>query len=143
MLIHVKPNADIDKLKKIVANSNPGDNINVSNSQQFEQLKRLIIDAKAIDLKLSLIDEDGYVLKQISTKRRDLKPDTAKDSDFTARQMAVISALERVMALLEKEGVNLVGYSDELVATISDDTSLQTGELAIDIDTRGIYKGAL
>ena len=143
MLIHVKPNADIDKLKKIVANSNPGDNINVSNSQQFEQLKQLIIDAKAIDLKLSLIDEDGYVLKQISTKRRDLKPDTAKDSDFTARQMAVISALERVMALLEKEGVNLVGYSDELVATISDDTSLQTGELAIDIDTRGIYKGAL
>lgn len=143
MLIHVKPNADIDKLKKIVANSNPGDNINVSNSQQFEQLKRLIIDAKAIDLKLSLIDDDGYMLKQISTKRRDLKPDTAKDSGLTARQMAVISALERVMTLLEKEGVNLVGYSDELVATISDDTSLQTGELAIDIDTRGIYKGAL
>jgi len=143
MLIHVKPNAETDKLKKIVTNSNPGDNINVSNSQQFEQLKRLIIDAKAIDLKLSLIDEDGYVLKQISTKRRDLKPDTAKDSDFTARQMAVISALERVMTLLEKEGVNLVGYSDELVATISNDTSLQTGELAIDIDTRGIYKGAL
>jgi len=106
-------------------------------------LKRLIIDAKAIDLKLSLIDDDGYVLKQISTKRRDLKPDTAKDSDFTARQMTVISALERVMTLLEKEGVNLVGYSDELVATISDDTSLQTSELAIDIDTRGIYKGAL
>ena len=143
MLIHVKPNAEIDKLKKIVANSNPGDNINVSNSQQFEQLKRLIIDAKAVDLKLSLIDDDGYVLKQISTKRRDLKPDTAKASDFTARQMAVISALERVMTLLEQEGVSLVGYSDELVATISDDTSLQTGELAIDVDTRGIYKGAL
>jgi len=143
MLIHVKPNAEIDKLKKIVANSNPGDNINVSNSQQFEQFKRLIIDAKAVDLKLSLIDDDGYVLKQISTKRRDLKSDTAKGSDFTARQMAVISALERVMTLLEKEGVSLVGYSDELVATISDDTSLQAGELAIDIDTRGIYKGAL
>ena len=143
MLIHVKPSADTDKLKKIVTNSNPGDNINVSSLQQFEQLKGLIIDARAIDLKLSLIDDDGYVLKQISTKRRDIQSSAAKSPGFTARQMSVISALERVMTLLDKEGINLIGYSDELVATIADDSSLQTGELAIDIDTKGIYKGAL
>ena len=143
MLIHVKPNADSDKLKKIVTNSNPGDNINVSNLQQFEQLKGLIIDAKAIDLSLSLIDDDGYVLKQISTKRRVKEKQSAQSSSFTARQMSVISALERVMTLLDKEGISLIGYSDELVATISDDSSLQTGELAIDVDTKGIYKGAL
>ena len=143
MLIHVKPNADSDKLKKIVTNSNPGDNINVSNLQQFEQLKGLIIDAKAIDLTLSLIDDDGYVLKQISTKRRIKEKQSAQSSSFTARQMSVISALERVMTLLDKEGISLIGYSDELVATISDDSSLQTSELAIDVDTKGIYKGAL
>jgi hypothetical protein len=143
MLIHVKPNADSDKLKKIVTNSNPGDNINVSNLQQFEQLKGLIIDAKAIDLTLSLIDDDGYVLKQISTKRRVKEKQSTQSSSFTARQMSVISALERVMTLLDKEGISLIGYSDELVATISDDSSLQTGELAIDVDTKGIYKGAL
>jgi hypothetical protein len=143
MLIHVKPNADSDKLKKIVTNSNPGDNINVSNLQQFEQLKGLIIDAKAIDLSLSLIDDDGYVLKQISTKRRVKEKQSTQSSSFTARQMSVISALERVMTLLDKEGISLIGYSDELVATISDDSSLQTGELAIDVDTKGIYKGAL
>src|SRR6056300_349197 len=100
MLIHVKPNADSDKLKKIVTNSNPGDNINVSNLQQFEQLKGLIIDAKAIDLSLSLIDDDGYVLKQISTKRRVKEKQSTQSSSFTARQMSVISALERVMTLL-------------------------------------------
>lgn len=143
MLIHVKPNADSDKLKKIVTNSNPGDNINVSNLQQFEQLKGLIINAKAIDLTLSLIDDDGYVLKQISTKRRIKEKQSAQSSSFTARQMSVISALERVMTLLDKEGISLIGYSDELVATISDDSSLQTSELAIDVDTKGIYKGAL
>lgn len=143
MLIHVKPNADTEKLKKIVVNSNPGDCINVSGLQQFDQLKGLIIDAKAIDLKLSLIDDDGYVLKQISTKRRDTQLQATQSSGFTARQMSVISALERVMTLLEKENIRLIGYSDELVATISNDTSLQTGELAIEIDTKGIYKGAL
>ncbi len=143
MLIHVKPNADSDKLKKIVTNSNHGDNINVSNLQQFEQLKGLIIDAKAIDLTLSLIDDDDYVLKQISTKHRIKEKQSAQSSSFTARQMSVISALERVMTLLDKEGIRLIGYSDELVATISDDSSLQTGELAIDVDTKGIYKGAL
>ena len=143
MLIHVKPNADTEKLKQIVVNSNPGDCINVSGLQQFDQLKGLISDAKAIDLKLSLIDDDGYVLKQISTKRRDTQLQATQSSGFTARQMSVISALERVMTLLEKENIRLIGYSDELVATISNDTSLQTGELAIEIDTKGIYKGAL
>ncbi len=143
MLIHVKTSADTDKLKKIVANSNPGDHINVSSLQQFEQLKELIIDVKAVDLKLSLIDDDGYVLKQISTKRRNIENQSAKGEGFTARQMSVIAALERVMTLLDKEGISLVGYSDELVATLSEDSSLQAGELAIDVNTKGIYRGAL
>ena len=143
MLIHVKPNADTEKLNKIIANSNSGDSINVSSLAQFEQLKELIIECKAIDLKLSLIDEDGYVLKQISTKRRNIEKQASQSKEFTARQMSVISALERVITLLDKEGISLIGYSDELVATITNDSSLQTGELSIDIDTKGIYKGAL
>ena len=143
MLIHVKPDADIEKLNKIITNSNPGDSINVSRLSQFEQLKDLIIEAKAVDLKLSLIDEDGYVLKQISTKRRAIENQAQDSACFTARQMSVISALERVMILLNKEGISLIGYSDELVATITNDSSLQTGDLSIDIDTKGIYKGAV
>lgn len=143
MLIHVKPDADTEKLIKIIINSNPGDSINVSILPQFEQLKNLIIEAKALDLKLSLIDEDGYVLKQISTKRRNVEKQAVQSEGFTARQMSVISALERVMTLLDKEGISLIGYSDELVATIANDSLMQTGELSIDIDTQGIYKGAM
>lgn len=143
MLIHVKPDADSKKLSKIVANTNPGDAINVADIKQFEQLKSLIIEAKAVDLKLSLIDADGYVLKQISTKRRNNEKHNQINNRFTDRQMSVISALERIMVLLDKEGLRLTGYSDELVVTKADDASLQTGDLAIDIDTKDVYKGAI
>lgn len=149
MLIHVKAGADRDKLSQIMSNANSGDTINVSVIDQFEHLKSLIVAQKRVGIRIALLDDDGYVIRQIATKRREATVDTnasaiPEDTSgaFTARQQAVIKALERVMHHLHKEGVSLVGYSDELVAVPSTAKSSHSSDLSLEVDTSGTYTGS-
>lgn len=149
MLIHVKLGADSEKLAQIINNANEGDTLNVQSNEQFEHLKSLIIDQKRVGLRIALIDEDGFIVKQIATQKRikNSQSDTTQPSKqtstaFSARQLAVISALERVMKHLEQEGVSLVGYSDELVAVPTNAKASHASDVSIDIDTSGTYSGS-
>jgi predicted RNA-binding protein with RPS1 domain len=151
MLIHVKPGADQEKLQKIITNCSAGDTINVVNSEQFEDLKKLLVAAKKIDIRLVMIDDEGYVSRQIHTKQRTEAPSSelseaklsARYSGFNDRQMSVIRALERVMSHCKKEGISLVGYSDELVAIPAHSAhQFESTVDNYDLDTQGVYTGA-
>ncbi len=55
----------------------------------------------------------------------------------------MVRALEKVLLHCKKEGIQLIGYSDELVAmpviVSSDDVS---PAVALDINSHGVYRGA-
>lgn len=61
-------------------------------------------------LRLCLLDEDGYILRQVSSRSKSerVKP------GFNEQQKRVLKALERVLDACEREKISLVGYSDSL-----------------------------
>ncbi len=116
-----------------------GDIITCSDVALFEVIKAVMVREKLAGLTIQLLDDDQYVLRSVTSKRRAEK----RQERFTDRQEAVIRALEKVLAHCEKEGIQLVGFSDELVAIPAhmDDGSGFSAS-AIDVDTSGIYRGA-
>lgn len=106
----------------------------------FKLAKVLLIKEKIKDVTVQLLDNDGYAIKQITSKPRD----KSKSRDqLNTRQITVIKALEKVLLHCKKEGIQLIGYSDELVALPD---HIPTEELssagALDVNTHGVYKGA-
>lgn len=116
-----------------------GDIVSCSDEALFEVIKAVMVREKLTGLTIQLLDSDEYVLRTVTSKRRSEK----QQDRFTDRQEAVIRALEKVLAHCEKEGIQLVGFSDELVAIPAhmDDGSGFSAS-AVDIDTSGIYRGA-
>lgn len=106
--------------------------------RSFKLAKLLLVKEKLKNVTIQLLDSDGYAIRQVTSKPR------KKNSDqLNARQRAVIKALEKVLLHCKKEGVQLVGYSDELVALpghISPEDVSSSG--ALDINCHGVYKGA-
>ncbi|WP_010323220.1 hypothetical protein [Marinobacterium stanieri] len=116
-----------------------GDIVSCSDEALFEVIKAVMVREKLTGLTIQLLDSDEYVLRTITSKRRSEK----QQDRFTDRQEAVIRALEKVLAHCEKEGIQLVGFSDELVAIPAHmDDGSGFSAAAVDIDTSGIYRGA-
>lgn len=107
----------------------------------FSLAKIVLVKEKQVGITLQLVDEQGYAIRQVTSKRSE--DDRPSDSSLSTRQTAVIRALEKVLSHCRKEGIQLIGYSDELVAmpTVvkTDDVS---PAVALDIDTSGVYRGA-
>lgn len=107
----------------------------------FSLAKVVLIKEKQVGITLQLVDEQGYAIRQVTSKRPE--DDQPSDSSLSTRQTAVIRALEKVLSHCKKEGIQLIGYSDELVAmpTVvqSDDVS---PAVALDVETYGVYRGA-
>lgn len=122
-----------------VLNSNPGDIFNTVDNQQFELLKKLLVRHKKVGLRVCLLDEDGYILRQVSSRARDDLP----LSGLNERQKKVLTALERVLEACEREKINLIGYSDTLVALPSQllNTEHASAE-ARELETLNVYIGA-
>lgn len=116
-----------------------GDTINCGDAALFEVAKAILVREKLPGLTIQLLDSSDYVLRTVTSRKRQ---GDAQDR-FTDRQEAVIKALERVLAHCEKEGVRLIGFSDDLVAVPShlDDGSGLSAE-AVELDTSGVYRGA-
>ncbi|SIQ25074.1 hypothetical protein SAMN05421647_103169 [Marinobacterium stanieri] len=116
-----------------------GDIVSCSDEALFEVIKAVMVREKLTGLTIQLLDSDEYVLRTVTSKRRSEK----QQDRFTDRQEAVIRALEKVLAHCEKEGIQLVGFSDELVAIPAHmDDGSGFSAAAVDIDTSGIYRGA-
>lgn len=132
-------NADQAAITRVLKACTQGDAVNCPSEQVFELAKQVLVKEKITGISIHLLDESGYVVRQVTGKRRD-ELDT---TDFSDRQLAVIKALEKVLRHCKKEGIRLVGYSDELVAYPACCKDLtQASVFALDIDTSGSYAGA-
>jgi len=132
-----KPSADeiIEALKKCKAD----DAVCCQSEQVFQQAKILLVKHKLSDVTVQLLDHEGYAIRQVTSKKRA----EGRQDQLNDRQIAVIKALEKVLLHCKKEGIQLVGYSDELVALpahIGHEEISSAG--ALDINSFGVYQGA-
>ncbi|WP_417223221.1 response regulator [Amphritea sp.] len=124
-----------------IKSCDPDGSVCCTDEAVFNLGKIVLVKEKLAGITLQLVDEQGYAIRQVTSKRpADDKP---SDRHLSTRQAAVIRALEKVLMHCKKEGIQLVGYSDELVAmpvvVRSDDVS---PAVALDIETHGVYRGA-
>jgi hypothetical protein len=110
------------------------------NESTFKKAKLALVQEKIKGVTIQLLDDDGYAIKQVTSKQRS---DKSRSDQLNDRQRNIVRALEKVLLHCKKEGIQLVGYSDELVALpahISLEGVSSAG--AIDVDCRGVYRGA-
>ncbi|MDO6514382.1 MULTISPECIES: response regulator [unclassified Neptuniibacter] len=106
----------------------------------FERSKKLLIKEKLKNVTVQLLDEGGYAIRQVTSKP---KNKALSSGLLNSRQITVIKALEKVLKHCKNEGIQLIGYSDELVAlpaSVSDEEISSAG--ALDINCHDVYKGA-
>ncbi|MDF2180523.1 response regulator [Neptuniibacter sp. CAU 1671] len=137
ILLSDKPSADeiIEALQKCGID----DAVCSKSEQVFQQAKILLVKHKLSNVTVQLLDSEGYAIRQVTSKKRG----EGRQDQLTDRQIAVIKALEKVLHHCKKEGIQLVGYSDELVALpahISNEEISSAG--ALDINSFGVYQGA-
>lgn len=129
-----------EDIKQILMDSQPEDIVNCYSLDVFSEAKSVLINEKLTEKTLQLLDEDDYVLQQVTSKKR---VDVDKEIAFSDRQLAVIKAMEKVLQHCEREGIKLMGYSDELVAYPANcETLEQASEYCIEVNTSDTYKGA-
>lgn len=118
----------------------PGDQVSCSDEALFEVAKAVLVREKLAGLTVQLLDDSDYVLRSVTSRRRS---EVEKLNRFNDRQEAVLRALERVLAHCEKEGIRLIGFSDDLVAVPAHlDSSACLSAEAVEVDTSGVYCGA-
>lgn len=118
----------------------PDDAVCCQNETTFKKAKLILLKEKLKNVTIQLLDEDGYAIKQVTSKPK--SPRTLHEQ-LNGRQIAVIKALEKVLMHCKKEQIQLVGYSDELVALparIAVEEIANAG--AIDVQCHGVYQGA-
>jgi hypothetical protein len=132
-------NSDLDTIRIELAKLADGDVIGCHTDEDFSKAKLLLVKEKITGVTIQLLDKDGYVIRQVTGKRRS----DVGDGEFSDRQLAVIKALEKVLKHCKQEGIKLVGYSDELVAYPARCKDLsQASVYALDVDAHGAYIGA-
>ncbi|GGB92724.1 hypothetical protein GCM10011352_18480 [Marinobacterium zhoushanense] len=132
-------NSERDEIVKLINSAVSGDTICCKRESQFEICKSVLVEAKLAGITICLLDQDDYVIRQTSSKKRA----QVNGPRLTDRQLVVIKALEKVLAHCKKEGIALIGYSDELVAlpanvALSDLASAY----AVEVDSSACYRGA-
>jgi len=129
-----------EQIKEILLNCESGDVVNCYSLEIFDEAKAVLISDKLIGKTVQLLDEDDYVLQQVTSKKRE---DADDEVEFSDRQLAVIKALEKVFDHCKKEGIKVIGYSDELVAYPANcNDQEQASEFCLEINTSQTYKGA-
>ncbi|WP_027856456.1 hypothetical protein [Marinobacterium jannaschii] len=111
-----------------------------SSEAVFALAKKALVNEKLTGITVQLLDSEGYAIRQVTSKKRGDKPPSDQLSD---RQIAVVRTLEKVLYHCQKEGIQLVGYSDELVAMPAGLAAEDLSTAGIrDVETYGTYVGA-
>ncbi|MBV1789927.1 response regulator [Marinobacterium sp. D7] len=132
-------NSERDEIVKLINSAVSGDTICCKRESQFEICKSVLVEAKLAGVTICLLDQDDYVIRQTSSKKRA----QVNGPRLTDRQLVVIKALEKVLAHCRREGIALIGYSDELVALpASVAQSDPASAYAVEVDSSGCYRGA-
>jgi hypothetical protein len=131
--------ADSETIRAALLSCSEGDAVNCLSEDVFVRAKILLVKEKITGISIQLLGDDGYVIRQVTGKHRS----ELGDGEFNDRQLAVIKALEKVLQHCKKEGIRLVGYSDELVAYPASLKDLEQASVyALDIDSSDAYSGA-
>jgi hypothetical protein len=140
MEFYLEPNTKVKDITERLKICHYGDVITCTDAGLFEAAKAILVREKLPGLTIQLLDSSDYVLRTVTSRKRQ---DNIKSDRFNDRQEAVLKALEKVLAHCEKEGIRLIGFSDDLVAVPAhlDDGSGLSAE-AIEVDTSGVYRGA-
>lgn len=105
----------------------------------FNLVRLAIQKTRRAGVTAQLIDTDGYVVRQLTSKKRSANRQVDQLND---KQIAVVRALEKVMGYCKAEGIQLIGYSDELVALpagLGDADIASAAALAV--EAQGVYRG--
>ena len=128
------------EIKTILLKCQQQDVVNCYSLEVFNEAKTVLINEKLTEKTVQLLDEDDYVLQQVTSKKR---VDSDREIEFSDRQLAVIKAMEKVLEHCHREGIKLIGFSDELVAYPANCKNIeQASEYCMEINTSHTYKGA-
>jgi len=139
MDIYVDDMADYQAVVEVLERCEPDDVICCRVEAVFSLVRLAIQKTRRSGVTAQLLDSDGYVVRQLTSKKRAV----AAGGQLTDKQIAVVRALEKVMGYCKAEGIQLVGYSDELVALpagVSDQDVASA--LALSVECQGVYRGA-
>jgi len=140
MEFYLPSDTSVQEVTERLRACSPGDQVSCSDEALFEVAKAVLVREKLTGLTVQLLDDGDYVLRSVTSRRR---REVEKLNRFSDRQEAVLKALERVLAHCEKEGIRLIGFSDDLVAVPAHlDSSACLSAEAVDVDTSGVYRGA-
>jgi hypothetical protein len=133
-------NTTYEDIKSVLIKCTAQDVVNCYSLEVFDEAKSVLINEKLTEKTVQLLDEDDYVLQQVTSKKRE---EADKEVEFSDRQLAVIKAMEKVLKHCQREGIKLIGYSDELVAYPANCDNIDlASEYCLEIDTSQTYKGA-
>ncbi|MET3998713.1 response regulator [Marinobacterium sp. MBR-109] len=140
MEFYLSSDTGVQEVTERLRACSPGDQVSCSDEALFEVAKAVLVREKLTGLTIQLLDAGDYVLRTVTSRRRH---EVEKLDRFSDRQEAVLKALERVLSHCDKEGIRLIGFSDELVAVPAHlDNSACLSAEAVDVDTSGVYRGA-
>lgn len=136
----IPEDSSVQSIREIIRNAAAGEVFCCRDLALFETAKVALVAEKVAGITVQLVDEGDYVVRQVSSKRR---ADQKKSDQLNDRQLAVIRALEKVLQHCRKEGVQLIGFSDELVAQPAHlDPAEGISPFALDLDVHDVYRGA-
>jgi hypothetical protein len=131
---------EYEDIKEVLVNSLPDDVVNCYSLEVFNDAKKVLIQEKLTEKTVQLLDDEDYVLQQVTSKKRE---EVNNKVEFSDRQLTVIKALEKVLEHCQREGIKLIGYSDELVAYPANCNDIEeASEYCLEINTSETYKGA-
>lgn len=137
MDIYLDDSTDYDAVVAVLGRCELDDVLCCRSEAVFQVARSAITRTRRIGLTLQLLDADGYVVRQLTSKPRVAAADRLSD-----KQITVIRALEKVLGYCKAEGIQLIGYSDELVAVpagLKDEDIASAVALALEAD--GVYRG--
>ncbi|WP_305857786.1 response regulator [Balneatrix alpica] len=145
MDINLSPLASLEDIREAIRRCTAEDIICCHAEAVFQEAKRALQQSGKPDVTLQLIDYDGYAIRQASSRRRgeEAKPKLAEQ--LTRQQMAVLSALEKVLQHCRRHNIALVGFSDSLVALpahlLEQNPQAVHSMSALEVNVHGAYRG--
>ncbi|MGH1461186.1 MAG: response regulator [Neptuniibacter sp.] len=140
MDITLSSEADDQEVVGAIRQCGPDDAVCCLNEESFKRAKVILVQEQVKDVTIQLLDTDGYAIRQVTSKQRDK---TVRQDQLNDRQRSVIRALEKVLIHCKKEGIQLVGYSDELVALPAHIPLEEVSSAgAVEVESTDVYKGA-
>lgn len=134
MGLHLDHDVSDQQLIELLSHLAAGRTLCCHSEEQYRRLQGYISQHDYIGVQVQLLDDANNVINQCGSSVQ------CFEDGLTARQITVLKALERVLSHCRKEGVQLIGYSDELVAVPAGcDRNTVVSSTALPIETFNTY----